>query len=412
MSSKSGETQASKGSSTGISGGETSIRVVIFSGKKEDWESWKEKFLVKASIRGYESVLTGETKIPATHDEDGNKLTLTAEEQEIVEQNKKGFGDLILSIDCSTAAGKVAFATIKNTKTKEHPGGNVRNAFNRLKQKYEPSTTPQLMQLTKDFHSKVLKPNQDPDMYITELEAIKVQMEELDHSMTDKSLIIHVLNNLPKDYDMEIKMLEMRMQQLKEQGKELSVEDVRTELNLRYERIKRNNPPQKAVEYAYYMGGKFKGKCHWCGKIGHKTAECRLRISGKPKLVGNNGKNSSNNNLNENNGIQNKVNRKNLFCTYCKIKGHEVSECRKKKCDKSMVSTVTNNTGTSLVKEVACMAFERRVNSDQPTFGTCIGCSRLGPAFSYCTSCGEDTGMIYYPEQEQQNTNQSHSTES
>jgi hypothetical protein len=66
------------------------------------------------------------------------------------------------------------------------------------------------MQLTKDFHSKVLLRNQDPYMFITELEALKVKMADLEHMVTDKSLILHVLNNLDENYEMEIKMLEHR----------------------------------------------------------------------------------------------------------------------------------------------------------------------------------------------------------
>jgi hypothetical protein len=102
-------------------GGETNIRVIIFSGKKDDWETWKEKFAVKAAIRGYENILSGEDVASATHDKQGNKLTLTADEINLSEQNKNGFGDLILSIDCTSAAGKVAFSMVKSTKTKNFP---------------------------------------------------------------------------------------------------------------------------------------------------------------------------------------------------------------------------------------------------------------------------------------------------
>jgi hypothetical protein len=87
--------------------------------------------------------------VPETHNNDGTKKTLSAENTAISEANKKGFGDLILSINCSTPAGKVAFAMVKGTKTKNHPGGNLRAAYLRLKTKFEPSTTPQLMKLTK-----------------------------------------------------------------------------------------------------------------------------------------------------------------------------------------------------------------------------------------------------------------------
>ena len=181
-------------------------------------------------------------------------------------------------------------------------------------------------------------------------------------------------------------MLEYRMQQLKETNKKLTITDVRTELNLRYERLQASKPVQKQVEYAYYMGTKFKGKCHWCGKIGHKSSECRLRISGKPKA------NTQEKGKENENNSSTKVNRKNLFCTFCKIKGHDVSECRKKKRQENQ------DNGGNNFKEVACMATDGKINDDNlPSFGRCTQCQRWGPTFEYCTVCGEDTGMIYFP---------------
>jgi chromosome segregation ATPase len=142
------------------------------------------------------------------------------------------------------------------------------------------------MQLTKEFHSKTLLKNQDPDIFITELETLKLRLEDLDHKISDKAQVLHILNNLNENYDMEIKLLEHQINLLKEEGlgKELSVEDVRTELNLRYERINNNANHKTTMDHAYYMGTRFKGKCHWCGKIGHKSSECRQQLSGKPKI--------------------------------------------------------------------------------------------------------------------------------
>jgi hypothetical protein len=86
--------------------------------KEGDWENWKEKFKVRASIKGYDGILSGTDVVPKTHGTDGQKLTKSsAAEQAIAETNLKGFGYLIPSIDCSSAAGRVAFAIIKNTKT-------------------------------------------------------------------------------------------------------------------------------------------------------------------------------------------------------------------------------------------------------------------------------------------------------
>ena len=332
----SGDSESTTTSTTGAGSGDTSIRVVVFSGKREDWENWREKFMVKASLRGYEGILLGDDKVPETHDKDGKKKTLKPEEQVIIEANKKGFGDLVLSIDCSTSAGKVAFSMVKGTKTTENPSGNLHAAFIRLKAKFEPNTTPQLVQLTREFHSKKLGRNQDPDIFITNLEALKVKMAELGHNLPDKSLILHVLNSLPEQYELEVKMLEHKMELLKEKNKEIGIEDVRNELNLKYERLKMQVKP--TMDHAYYMGTKFKGKCNYCGKYGHKSTECRFRNSNsnKPRNFSNNYSNGASQKFFEKNekftkNEGNTQKRENKYCTFCNRKGHDISECRKLK---------------------------------------------------------------------------------
>ena len=113
MSSQSGTTSiatSATGATTTTSSGETSIRVVVFSGKRDDWESWKEKFSVKAAIRGYEDILDGTETVPATHFTDGTKRNLTADEETIINNNKKGFGEFVLIMSIITIM--VIMATI------------------------------------------------------------------------------------------------------------------------------------------------------------------------------------------------------------------------------------------------------------------------------------------------------------
>jgi gag-polypeptide of LTR copia-type len=249
-------TSSNSGLKAGVSSGDTTICVTVFTEKKEDWESWKVKVTVKSGFRGYKDILTGETKAPKTHDVDSTKKTsLSAEEQFVAAANKTGYGDSILSSNCSAAVGKVAFKSIKGAKTKEILGGDLRVAFLCLKTKYEPSTTPQLMPLPRTFHSMNLHANQDPDAMITELEALKVQMGELDHDISDKSLILHILNNLTPEYEMEIKVLEHQIQCLKEEKKELSVDEAQNQLNVKFEHLKRTS---KQTDHAFYMGTTFK----------------------------------------------------------------------------------------------------------------------------------------------------------
>jgi hypothetical protein len=37
-------------------GGEMSIKRIPFSGQKDEWDNWKEKFLVKVSINAYDNL--------------------------------------------------------------------------------------------------------------------------------------------------------------------------------------------------------------------------------------------------------------------------------------------------------------------------------------------------------------------
>ena len=46
-----------------------SIRILKFSGTKEDWSVWEEKFIVCAKGKGYKDTIKGKTTIP-----DDNKV--------------------------------------------------------------------------------------------------------------------------------------------------------------------------------------------------------------------------------------------------------------------------------------------------------------------------------------------------
>ena len=43
---------------------EKNLRVIEFSGKKDDWKVWSRKWLARASMKGYKNVVIGKQKIP------------------------------------------------------------------------------------------------------------------------------------------------------------------------------------------------------------------------------------------------------------------------------------------------------------------------------------------------------------
>jgi hypothetical protein len=89
----------------------STIRVIPFYGKSEEWNTWSEKDLAKARHYGFKDVLLGKVKVkvPRTDEdydmesEEGKKLTIAADMNEIA------YTELILSIDDKKSNGKVAF---------------------------------------------------------------------------------------------------------------------------------------------------------------------------------------------------------------------------------------------------------------------------------------------------------------
>jgi tellurite resistance-related uncharacterized protein len=141
----------------------STIRVIPFYGKSEEWPTWSEKYLAKARRYGFKDVLLGKVKVPRNDEdydmesEEGKKLTIAADINELV------YAELFLSIDDKTSNGKVAFNLVKGCKKKDYEDGNASMTWERLKSNFEQSSAPLLVKLEKQFRQCSLK-GQDPDI--------------------------------------------------------------------------------------------------------------------------------------------------------------------------------------------------------------------------------------------------------
>ena len=124
--------------------------------------------------------------------------------------------------------------------------------------------------------------------------------------MSNNDLIEHALNHLPDCYEISVSKLEDRID---DKNNPVTIDQLRNELNLRFERMKGknddNNKKYNEEEETALLAGGFKGKCHKCGKIGHKARDCREKTNYKKKVR----------------------------CFYCKKEGHKIENCWKKKND-------------------------------------------------------------------------------
>ena len=301
--------------------GEGTIKVIPFSGNKRDWPIWSEKFLARGDVKGYKDILTGKVVVPS--DDEFNSMEAGAPKAKAKatrKLNKDAFIDLLLSITADTETGRIAFQIVKGSKTKDLSDGDARAAWKKLHSKFESSRAPNRLLLKEKFTNSRLKSvRSDPDVWITQLEDLQVQINNAkEGSITDDDLMEHILGNLPSVYDIEVHALRKRLDDLHDP---LTLEELREELSLKFEMLNRRGKMAQGgqnthgEEHALFAGG-FKGKCNNCGKIGHKARDCRDKKDNKDKEKGQ-----------QNGGDGDK----NIECFYCKKKGHRISNCHKLK---------------------------------------------------------------------------------
>lgn len=171
--------------------------------------------MARARRLGYKDLLEGKIDVPTLTEYDAvrTKSNKNSDEKYLVNRwknNERAFEDLLLSIDGQSKTGKVAFNLVDNCITTDQPDGNCKLAWDRLINKYAPKTAPSYIQLKKDFaNSKLKSVDSDPDEWITELESLRSEMNRVTitgkSDMTDVDLIIHILSNLPEEYEVAVK---------------------------------------------------------------------------------------------------------------------------------------------------------------------------------------------------------------
>jgi hypothetical protein len=68
-----------------------------------------------------------------------------------------------------------------------------------------------MVKLDKQFRELSLKKGQDPEVWITALEDLRVKFENMGSCITENQFMIHILNNLTLDNDLQLTFMERRV---------------------------------------------------------------------------------------------------------------------------------------------------------------------------------------------------------
>jgi len=194
------------------------IRVIPFSGKEADWNRWSKTFMATATVKGYRDVL-----VPIDPDTEAE-----------LEDNIQAYNDLILS--CQE---DIAFGIVDESESETFPDGDARVAWTNLKNRFEPNTGAAKVQLKQEFHQlKLASADEDPDPWLTNLELKRRRLKTLGATIEDDDMILHILNNLPKEYETVVELCEEDLSRGKvnlqtvRNGSELAIRDFRRLLTI------------------------------------------------------------------------------------------------------------------------------------------------------------------------------------
>ena len=269
-----------------------SIKVYKFNNTKESWHEFALKFRVIADDRGYDDIIEGIVTPPDEKedleilDKDDTAVKKSKKEKQLARAaSKKGFRDLVMSTE------GISLNIVENSVSGKLMRGDLKKAWGRLERCWNPKTREDKVQFyTKFLHYKLENVKQRPMDWLAFMEKKRNELANTGHIMDDETFITHLLNSLPKaEYEGAILVIKERLR-----GSTChlaQVEQLLEDKNLFMKYVK--SWEEEEDDYALFVSPskkkwpktQFKGRCGYCGEIGHKAANCPDKKSKKKRTL-------------------------------------------------------------------------------------------------------------------------------
>jgi hypothetical protein len=272
---------------------EKSIKTITFSGTKEGYHMWE--FQMRAFLR----------ELGCTEALSRADLEAEVSDRLMRKKNDTAYARIAIAI---MSDDSVSAELIKRSVSQVYPEGDAALVWQALVDRYEPkNAVDQQTLMTELFASTLENGSKDPEVWIVELQSMQTKLNAMGATVSDNMVIGHILSRLPTEYDQVADNLASQENK--------TIASVSSILKDKYERLKKAGKFLSTEETVLVGYKKFSGDCRYCGKKGHKAAECfKKRDDLKNKY----------------DGAKNKRGFKGE-CLHCGKKGHKKAECYKLK---------------------------------------------------------------------------------
>jgi hypothetical protein len=149
-----------------------SVKVIPFTGKRDEFFLWSVRFLSYCEVQGCKKVLLGLEIPPNSSARIDETIPAGVEQMRIRKANSTAMTLLNLSL-----TDMVSVNAVYNSKTPGLPDGNAAIAWHNLKEIYSPTSISRKNELIQEFNTCCLiKEEMNPDEFFAKLEYIRMQL--------------------------------------------------------------------------------------------------------------------------------------------------------------------------------------------------------------------------------------------